>query len=82
MTVYDSMSPSQRIMRARLASHESWAKTTDRTARTAKARRTFEEKFLAEADGDPQRAKSLRKAYFARLTMKSVQARQNKRHKS
>ena len=53
-------------------------KRHDRTARTAKARKALEDKFLAEADGDPVRAESLRKAYYARLALKSAQARRRR----
>jgi len=66
---------SERSLRAQIAAHESWANTEDRSARTANARRALDNKFLAEAGGDPQRAESLRKAYYARLALKSVQAR-------
>lgn len=69
------LTPSERTLRAQIAAHESWAKTTDRAARTAKARRALDDKFLAEAGGDPQRAEHVRKAYFARLALKSAQAR-------
>jgi hypothetical protein len=72
-------SASQRSQLARIASHESWTQTSNRTARTANARNAFEARFLAEADGDPLRAESLRKAYFARLAYKSVEARRNRR---
>jgi hypothetical protein len=59
----------------RYGAHMSWAKTTNRTARTANGRAAFERGFLEQADGDPIRAASLRKAYYADLTRKSVQAR-------
>jgi hypothetical protein len=72
------LSPELRTLRARIAAHESWGRTSDRTARTANARSAFEDKFLAEADGDPERAASLRKAYFARLALKSAQARRRR----
>jgi hypothetical protein len=62
----------------RLAAHESWARTRDRTARTAKARQALENKFLAQADGDPKRAEHIRKAYYARLALKSAQARRRR----
>jgi hypothetical protein len=65
-------------LRAKIAAHISWANTPDRTARTANARRALEEKFLTEADGDPQRAESLRRAYFARMALKSAQARRRR----
>lgn len=73
-----SVSPSERVLRARLAAHTSWANTEDRTARTAKGRKAFEEKFLAEAGGDPARAAHLRKAYYARLALKSAAARRRR----
>jgi hypothetical protein len=62
----------------RYAAHLSWAKTADRTERTAKARNAFEDKFLAQAEGDPKRAEAYRKAYFTRLAMKSAQARRRR----
>jgi hypothetical protein len=74
----NSLTPAERSLRAVIAAHESWARTTDRTARTAKARSALENKFLAEADGDPKRAESLRKAYYARLALKSAQARRRR----
>lgn len=70
---------SERRILGQLAAHTSWAKTQNRPARTAPARKKFEDSFLAEADGDPQRAESLRKAYFARLALKSAQARRHRR---
>jgi hypothetical protein len=70
--------PTERVLRAQIAAHTSWAKTIDRTARTANGRRAAEEKFLTEAGGDPQRAESLRRAYFARLALKSAQARRRR----
>ena len=70
-----SESPSERTLKAQIAAHESWARTENRSARTAKARQALENKFLAEADGDPHRAESLRKAYYARMALKSAQAR-------
>lgn len=71
MTVSDS----ELSLLGRLAAHESWANTTDRTARTAPARAALEQRFLDEADGDPVRAAHLKKAYYARLALKSAQAR-------
>lgn len=67
-----------RSLICQLAAHASWGQTEDRTARTAPARRALEEKFLREADGDPVRAESLRKAYYKRLALKSVQARRRR----
>jgi hypothetical protein len=72
------MSESELTLLGRLGAHASWANTKDRTARTAPARAALEAKFLAEADGDPDRAASLRKAYYARLALKSAQARRKR----
>jgi hypothetical protein len=67
------------VMRGRIGGHTSWANTLDRSARTAPARAALEAKFLTEADGDPIRAESLRKAYYARMAMKSAMARRKPR---
>jgi hypothetical protein len=75
---YNSLTPAERSLRAQIAAHESWAQTEDRAARTAKARQALEDKFLTEAGGDPKRAESLRKAYFARMALKSAQARRRR----
>jgi hypothetical protein len=72
------LTPSERSLRGQIAAHTSWANTTDRPSRTAKARKAFEDTFLAEADGDPQRAESLRRAYYARLAYKSAKSRQRR----
>ena len=66
-------------MAASIAAHESWAATPDRSARTAPARRALDQKFLEQAGGDPQRAESLRSAYFKRLALKSAQSRRRAR---
>jgi hypothetical protein len=55
--------------------HRSWGLTKDRTARTQPGRTAFEQRFLDEADGDPVRAESLRKAYFANFARQGVEAR-------
>jgi hypothetical protein len=61
------------------AAHESWAKTTNRTARTQPGRDALEAKFLEQAGGDPVRAEHLRKAYFLRLADKSARSRRKAR---
>lgn len=43
-----------------------------------RARGGLDAKFLREADGDPDRAAVLRRLYFARLNLASVQARRRK----
>lgn len=67
--------PEERILVAKIAAHESWARTANRSARTAPARAAHDQKFLDAADGDPVRAAHLRKAYYQRLALKSAQAR-------
>lgn len=62
-------------MLGRLGAHTKWAACTDRSAATAAARAALEGSFLDQADGDPLRAESLRKAYYTRLALKSAQAR-------
>lgn len=66
---------SERRLRARIASETSWALTPDRNARTAPARAALNQRFLDQAGGDPVRAEHLRRAHFARLALKSAQAR-------
>jgi hypothetical protein len=67
--------PAERRLIGKLGGHASWAVTEDRTARTAPARAALAAKFLAQADGDPVRAESLRKAHYLRLALRSAQAR-------
>jgi hypothetical protein len=62
------------------AAHASWnIPDADRPARTLNARLALEDKFLAEAGGDPKRAATLRKLFYTDLAMKSVQARARRR---
>lgn len=72
-------SRTERQLIASLAAHESWANTTNRTARTAPARAALDAKFLEQADGDPIRAGHLRIAHFQRLALKSAQSRRKSR---
>lgn len=69
----------EKTLIARIAAHESWANTTNRSARTAPARAARDQKFLDLAGGDPVRAEHLRKAYFTRLALKSAQSRRKAR---
>ena len=73
------MSKSESQLRSSIAAHESWAQTPNRSARTAPARAALDAKFLLAADGDPVRAAHLRKAHFARLTLKSIASRRRSR---
>ena len=82
------MNPAERTLIARIAAHESWAKTTDPAARTAPARRAAADRFRREMDEKypdatpAQRsamAEAARKAWFLRLARKSAQARSQRR---
>jgi hypothetical protein len=81
------MSDSEKRLRAQIAAHESWARTEDRTERTERGRRAFEARFERQVDPDGtmapsarvQAAESARKAYYAKLALKGVQARRARR---
>jgi hypothetical protein len=78
------MQPSpRRQLIGSIGAHESWARTKDRTARTAPARQAFNDRFEREVDPDniltPEeraiRAAHLRKAHFQRMALASAKAR-------
>jgi hypothetical protein len=64
-----------KALAGKIGSHVSWLNTEDRSARTAPARAALEARFLAEGGGDPVRAEHARKAFYARLAMKSAMSR-------
>jgi hypothetical protein len=76
----------ERTLRARVGAYASWAQTADRSARTAPARKAALDRFEREVDPNgeltPQerakRAEYSRKAYFARLALRSAQARRRR----
>lgn len=78
--------PTEQNLIAQVAAHESWAKTENRSARTAPARKAMLDKFEREVDPDgvlppaerAKRVESKRKAHFARLALKSAQSRRRK----
>lgn len=80
------LTPSEKSLRAQIAVHESWARTADRRARTAPARKAALAKFEAQVDPqgtlEPQerarRAEHARKAHFTRLALKSAVARRRR----
>lgn len=79
------LTPAERILRAKLAAHTRWA-NTDPVEGTAKARAAFLDGFEVEVDPEgvlpieerQRRAAHARKAYFARLSLKSSQARRSR----
>lgn len=72
-----------RRLRARAAAHASWARTTDRRARTAKATEALLEKFEREVDPDGGLPPDLRRelaihartAHMLRLARRSAAVR-------
>lgn len=81
------LTPSERTLCSQIGAHESWARTEDRSARTAPARKAMLDKFERQVDPDgkltpaerAKRAENARKAYFSRLALKSAQARRRRR---
>ena len=75
--------PRERTLAARAAAHTSWARTPDRSARTAPGRAALQARFEAEVDPEgvlppderARRADSARAAYFSRLALRSAKAR-------
>jgi hypothetical protein len=83
LLVAAEMTPKQRQMRAEIAANTSWARTADRSARTAPARAAalsrFERQVDPEGTMDPveraQRAESARRAHFRAMAYKSARVR-------
>jgi spore germination protein YaaH len=80
------LSPTERSMRSQIAAHESWARTENRTARTANARKALLDRFELQVDPDgrltpterAKRAEHARKAHFKRIAFLSAQARRRR----
>ncbi len=76
-----------RSLIARLAAHESWARTADPSARPEPARRALLDRFEREVDPDgvlppderARRAAHARSAYFSRLSLSAAKARRARR---
>ena len=81
--VEDLRSQHDRVLVARIAAAERWARTSDRTEATAPARRGLTAKFEREADPDgvlppeerARRADLLMRAHMLRMARRSAQAR-------
>jgi len=75
--------PAERSLLAKAAVHTSWSRTTDRSARTAKARAAMDARFEREVDPEgvlppeqrARRAASARSAFYAALAAKSAASR-------
>ncbi|MGH3627885.1 MAG: hypothetical protein ACRDRL_10660 [Sciscionella sp.] len=81
-----AQSPEDHTLVARIAAHESWARTTDRAGRTEAARRAFRDRFERQVPAeitDPvareRAAENLRKAFYTRLALRSAQSRRKSR---
>jgi hypothetical protein len=82
----EPLSPTERMLRARVAAHAKHAKH-DAKAAMDKARAAFFARFDRQADPDrvlpsaerERRAQQLRSAYFARLALASAKARRARR---
>jgi hypothetical protein len=86
VSVFESMTPAERSLRARAAAHQGWANTKDRKARARPgaeaARRRFEaivdpDGAMSEADR-MKAAESAYRAWMADNARKSVKARKPK----
>ncbi|WP_460407456.1 hypothetical protein [Actinophytocola sediminis] len=88
MAASTNMTPEQRTLRARIAAHTQWANESNRTARTAAARKAAADRFEKQVDPDGvlppevrrQRAESARKAHFCRMAAASAASRRRKRN--
>lgn len=77
------VTPEQRSLRARIASHTRWANEIDPSAATAPARKAALERFERQVDPDgvldpeerSRRAEHAKKVHFLSMALKSAQAR-------
>jgi hypothetical protein len=82
-----NLTPTERKLRAQIAAHESWASTSDRTARSQYGRDAFRQSFEDKVDPERvldaverhRRADSAYRAHMARLALRSAQARRKKK---
>ena len=82
-----ALTPAQRSLRAKIAAHASWARTSDRASRTAAARQAATDRFERQVDPDgvlppderARRADSARRAHMLSLAAKSAAARRKNR---
>lgn len=80
------MSMTTRQLIGSIGGHESWARTSDRTQRTAPGRAAFMARFEREVDPDGtlpeaerlRRAENAKSAYYKRLALKSASTRRRR----
>jgi hypothetical protein len=86
MAAPKNMTPAQRVLRAKIAAHTSWAGTANRAERTAAARQAAHDRFEKQVDPDGalppdvrrQRAASARNAHIHKMAAASAKARRLK----
>lgn len=82
--------PEDRVLIARIAANERWARTADRTAATAAARTGLRAKFAREVDPDgtldpaevERRVDQLHRAHMQRMSLAAKQGRRKAREAS
>lgn len=85
MSVYESMTPAQRSLRARIATQTAWANCPDRTAKAKHAQAGLLRKFEDQVDPERKlpederlkRAKALRRAHMSRLAYNREKAKRD-----
>lgn len=79
--------PNRHAVAGRIGAHAKWGRTADRAAATEAARKAAEDRWLREVRQENpdidhrtavKMAESRRKAYFARLAMRSAEARKRR----
>jgi hypothetical protein len=81
-----SLTPAELSLRGKIAVETSWSRTDNRPARTAAARKAFNDQFEKQVDPEgtlppterAKRAEHARKAFYLRLAFKSAQARRRR----
>lgn len=79
--------PAERALHAKAAAHTRWAHTRDRAEALAPARNGLQARFERKVDPDgtlppaerARLAESARKAFYADMTRKSIEARRRKK---
>lgn len=85
-----TLTPAQRSLRSRIASHTRWANCDDRIAATQPARDAFRDRWLDQVDPDrvlppverAKRAEHAMKAHMTRMALASAKARARRRRRS
>lgn len=77
------LTPGERSLRAKIAANVSWSQTSDRSARTANARKAMLDKFEQQVDPEgklppserAKRAANARRAHYQQLAFRSARSR-------